>query len=161
MPSRADMDALPLQETNPVPYASQVHGVMHACGHDAHTAILLSVAQMFTQTNFPGSIRLLFQPSEEVSDAEGVSGAPRMIQDGALDGVDAVLALHMERADSHGKHSHSVRARLPVGSTSFRGPGDRAWRSRRPPAPGGRSHLHQRLRHPCPERHRLSPHRSV
>ena len=93
---RADMDALPLQETNPVPYASQVPGVMHACGHDAHTAILLSVAEMLTQTNFPGSIRLLFQPSEEVSDAEGVSGAPRMIQDGALDGVDAVLALHMD-----------------------------------------------------------------
>jgi amidohydrolase len=92
---RADMDALPIQEENEVPYASCVPGVMHACGHDAHTAILMGVATLLAAETFPGTVRLLFQPAEEVSDAEGFSGAPRMVQDGAMDGVDAVLALHV------------------------------------------------------------------
>lgn len=94
---RADMDALPIQEANDVPYASQTPGVMHACGHDAHTAILLGVARLLNekQDRPPGEIRLLFQPSEEDEDSEGKSGAVRMIEDGALNGVDAVIALHV------------------------------------------------------------------
>ncbi len=93
---RADMDALPIQDEKDVPYASQVPGVMHACGHDAHTAILLGVATLLAQESLPGSVRLLFQPSEEREDQEGFSGARRMIQDGAMDGVDGVLALHVD-----------------------------------------------------------------
>lgn len=95
---RADMDALPLQEANQVPYVSQNPGVMHACGHDAHTAMALGTASLLVQEKFPGRVRFLFQPAEEVGDDEGLSGAPRMIQDGALDGVDLVIATHVDGA---------------------------------------------------------------
>jgi amidohydrolase len=92
---RADMDALPITERTGLPFASEVAGMMHACGHDAHTAILIGAATLLSSARLPrGTVRLLFQPAEETADEHGKSGADRMVEAGAMIDVDAVVALH-------------------------------------------------------------------
>ncbi|WP_254847943.1 amidohydrolase [Paenibacillus amylolyticus] len=88
---RADIDALPIQEETKLDFASQVDGKMHACGHDAHTAILIGAARLLKQreSTLPGKVRLIFQPSEEKA-----TGARQVIQRGALSDVRAVFGLH-------------------------------------------------------------------
>lgn len=90
---RADMDALPIQETTDLPYRSVNDGVMHACGHDAHTAMLIGTAFILNdlRDKFSGTVKLIFQPGEE----KLPGGASLMIKEGVLDDVDLIIAQHV------------------------------------------------------------------
>ena len=104
---RADMDALPIKEMNDVPYRSINEGIMHACGHDVHTASLLATSWILTQIKdkFQGTVKLIFQPGEE----KNPGGASYMIKEGVLENPNpsGIVAMH-------------VHTGMPVGKTSFR-----------------------------------------
>lgn len=89
---RADMDALPIHELNEIDYRSTVAGKMHACGHDGHTSVLLAVADILSKrrAELAGTIKFIFQPAEET-----IGGAEPMVKEGALEGVDNIIGLHI------------------------------------------------------------------
>jgi amidohydrolase len=107
---RADMDALPIEETLEVPYKSLNRGVKHACGHDAHTAIELGVAEVLggLRADLPGTVKFIFQPAEEGPPPGEEGGAPLMIKQGALENPrpEAIFGLH-------------VAADVPVGQVGY------------------------------------------
>lgn len=100
---RADMDGLPVDEANEVAYRSKNAGVMHACGHDAHVSCALAAAKILSKQTLPGRLRMIMQPAEEECDADGKSGATHMIENGVMEGVSAVIGLHMDSSVPAGK----------------------------------------------------------
>jgi amidohydrolase len=106
---RADMDALELTEENDVEYKSKNEGLMHGCGHDGHTAGLLTAAKILNEmkSEFDGTVKLLFQPGEEVA-----KGALAMIDEGAMNGVDGIFGLHLWNDCEVGKISVEAGPRM-------------------------------------------------
>ncbi|WP_404653255.1 amidohydrolase [Raoultella terrigena] len=121
---RADMDALPVQELNDrLSYKSQIDGKMHACGHDSHTAMLLTAARALYEVReqMSGNVRLIFQPAEEIAE-----GAKAMIDQGALDSVDNIFGMHIWSGSPAGKISCNLGssfASADLLKVTFRGRG--------------------------------------
>lgn len=107
---RCDMDGLPISELNRTAFASQNPGAMHACGHDAHLACTIAAATILCQQPLPGKLRIIIQPGD---DADGKPGASTMIEAGALEGVTALLSLHVDATLPTGKVGIVTGATLP------------------------------------------------
>ena len=127
---RADMDALPIKEEGCHSYCSKNVGVMHACGHDAHTSIALGVAKLIGESmerkEWAGTVTFIFQPAEEATDECGKTGAQYLVEAGVLEGVDMVLALHMSPEQQVGNvliHDGYSMANVDVFEATIQGTG--------------------------------------
>lgn len=119
---RADLDALPIDERTDVPFRSQVPGAMHACGHDAHTAIAVGIAKVMNQLEIPGTVRFVFQPAEEVFPG----GAYELVREGVTDGVSSIMAFHVDpsmRAGRIGLRAGPITSSSDRFSIEIEGPG--------------------------------------
>lgn len=130
---RADMDALPILEQTNHSFSSLNEGIMHACGHDAHTAILLGTAyllgEVFQKEKMKGTVKFIFQPAEEEPDEDGLTGACYLLQEGVLQGVDVAIALHMDPANPVGAvriHDHYSMANVDIFEGVIRATGGHA-----------------------------------
>ena len=113
---RADMDALPIDETSGKPWASKVFGKMHACGHDGHTAMLLAAARHLAATRrFDGHLHLIFQPAEE-----GLAGAKRMLDDGFFElfPCEAMFGMHNMPGLPEGQFASCRASRWPAATAA-------------------------------------------
>lgn len=119
---RADLDALPILEPEDNEIRSQVDGWMHACGHDAHTAIAAGIAVVLSRLDLPGSVRILFQPAEEASPG----GAAELVSEGLVDSLRSLLAFHVDptlRVGKIGARSGPITASSDSLTISLHGPG--------------------------------------
>ncbi|MBS1664003.1 MAG: amidohydrolase [Bacteroidetes bacterium] len=121
---RADMDALPVTEDSGVDFPSKTDGIMHACGHDIHTTMLIGAANLLNAASFNGTVKLVFQPAEEGpmrSPVKGRSGGQLIMESGLLDGAKAVLGLHVHPLQPVGTLSYkNGEALANVGNFSIR-----------------------------------------
>jgi amidohydrolase len=127
---RADIDALPIVEETTHAFSSRTNGVMHACGHDAHTAILLTAARLLGEVlekgKLNGTVKFIFQPAEEAADQAGKTGAPYLVEAGVLDDAECVLALHVSPEHQVGEiliHDGYSMANVDVFEATIHGTG--------------------------------------
>lgn len=119
---RADLDALPIDELTEVPFRSQVPGVMHACGHDAHTAIAVGIATVLHRLEIPGRVRFIFQPAEETFPG----GAFDLVREGVTEGLSAITAFHVDpslRAGNVGLRAGAITSSSDRFEIQIAGPG--------------------------------------
>ncbi len=119
---RADIDALPIHEQTGLPFASEHSGLMHACGHDAHSAVAVGIALTLSQLDIPGSVRFVFQHAEE----QFPGGAEELVREGILEGVERIVAFHVDPAIQAGRiglRAGPVTASSDQFSVAIEGPG--------------------------------------